>query len=348
MAVSKALFNVGKFILNRGLGLMTNRQISATTLTVGRRLTDVARKNGNISTDVIESIFVKSMPKGLKPPKILSSEEQLKEFFQNNLWLPKSKAYLIDDFLNATKNSALAVTVKTPKSSAIYLGNSISKSNENLINGVTHEFRHYLDFNFTTPNTISYFVKKLPSIVKTLIALPFAGKTGNFYRKYLSIQQKILSGVNLANPTSGIVLGKPTDILKTSNKKVVKYFRKILREESKGMSKGARRMFLSQLRTMIKTENSAYSQGGRVARLFAHPGVKGESPSEIIAFCQKQCYDAINLELLALKKFSPKTIRSFNAKRCRRAIIPAPKPMKKVADFVSNNNKGVQTHWLNI
>ena len=69
----------GKFILNRVFGAMTARQCTASALKVGRRLVDAAKSGQKLNTEILHSIFEKSLPKGVKAPSIFTTPEALRE-----------------------------------------------------------------------------------------------------------------------------------------------------------------------------------------------------------------------------------------------------------------------------
>ena len=288
MGIGRIISNAGKYILNRGFGMMTQRQKTASALKVGRALFDATQKGQQFTPEVITSIFSSKLPKGVKLPPVFTTLESYKEYILSSpivkiLKFFKKETYKkIDDVLTMQLASAGALYKPLRNRSCFYLPQKYLTSSEASVVGMTHEFMHFLDLG------------KFPMPVKSL----FAAK---FQTQYMNIQQRCISELGLQ---AGFTGNAPEKFLKTitsSNKKITSYFRKILRQEMGSIPRPLRKMFLGFLERMNTSEVQAYTNSGKVARRFGILGQDRVHTSELIGKYQELFLEAIKAEKKAMK-----------------------------------------------
>ena len=335
--VSKA----GQYIFTRVFGIMTPRQVSASAFKAGRKLVDAARKGQELNPKTIGSIFDASVPKGIKTPRILSTEEELTEFIVKGLPLPKA---LKEQLVRQTLINTEAVTVMNLKGTCIFARSTATGDKEQVINSMVHEFRHFLDYNHKMPRSkAGLFLAMLPKPIRMLLGLPISLKALKFQPKYFSLQNELHVALDIVKATRGMVLGRPTDILAKSNKEVVRFLRQKLRGEMKGYSLCDKKLFLEVMDVMTTSEAAAYSQGGKIGRLFAYPGQKAQSTGEIIGFLQTQLIEAIKREKAMLKGKYLKIARAFSSHsqtKLRRFVVT--KAITETREYIGKNGKDVE------
>ena len=288
MGIGRIISNAGKYILNRGFGMMTQRQKTASALKVGRALFDATQKGQQFTPEVITSIFSSKLPKGVKLPPVFTTPESFKEHILSSplakiLKLFKKKTYKkMDDLLSMQLVSVGAAYKPLRSRSCFYLPQKYFTSPEASVVGMTHEFMHFLDLGrYSMP-------------VKSLFA-------ATFQSPYQNIQERCISELGLVSGFTGNAPGKFVEIINASNKKITSYFRKVLRQETGNVPKPLRKMFLGFLERTNNSEVLAYTNSGRIGRRFGILGQDRVHTSELIGKYQELFLEAIKAEKKAMK-----------------------------------------------
>ena len=307
MGIGQILANTGTFILNRGLGLVTRRQARASALTLGRRLYEASqRQQGNMSKEMLTSIFQASVPKGVKIPPIVTTQEALQAHISQVA--TNDVAAALSQHI-AGNGAAAFVTSKKP---VFYLPERLLSTPEPMVVGTTHEFTHFLDFEAINPLK---FIKKL--VPKKVTSAQTKGSM-KIQEKYMKIQQRLASDLGITTPLKGAVPQNTLRILETSKKKVVGYFRKLLKSQMRDLSPKERKKFLFFIKYLNSSEARAYTNSGQVGRLFDALGKDKIHSSELLGKYQELFLEAVAKERKALKiakKSGYKTIKAPKTKR---------------------------------
>ena len=277
MSVRMKLANVGKAFLNRGLGVMTERQIKASTLRVGRQLKhkavqEAVAQGGEVAERTLREVYQRSVPKGITIPAVTTSRDVVEHFrLTKNPKVSKENLEIMFDnadgfFMNniKTKDGGLIYTSPSALSELPCVG--------------THEFRHAMDFDHTIKGKFCTFLARV---------LKKADKPTSDKQKAL-----IAKCNQLYVDLQMFACERLGDDIKPE--KLVKKIGKMIQERMENSS-SENVTILQAISNSIKKEVSAYRASGRIERLVSKLGDE-KSLSDSMADVQEQFLKPISVE----------------------------------------------------